>query len=356
MLAAMNRSEILLVTAALLLPAGLHAAPPPAAAPPPPTPELTAHPVAVPGGEGGVGFDDLAFAPALGKVLVPAGRTGNLDLVDPASGEVVAIPGFGSAPAGVQGAHGHGEGTTSADFGRGLLFAVDHSSQKLDVVDPARHEIVASAPLAAGPDYVRWVEREGEVWVTEPGAEQIEIFRLPAGAAPTPVHQGAVSVPGGPESLVIDTARGRAYTNLWTGTTVAIDLGKREPAARWPNGCEGSRGLALDARRGFLFVGCAEGKASVLDLGHGGAVLDTLAHGSGVDIIAFDPARSLLYLPGGRSATMAVLRVSDAGELSLAATAATASGAHCVSVDDRGQAWVCDPGGGRLLRFPSPTS
>lgn len=340
----------LLAAAALLL----AASPRPPSGPPAAPPELTARPVAIPGGEGGVGFDDLGFAPALGKVLVPAGRTGDLDLVDPASREVVAIPGFGSAPEGVRGAHGHGEGTTSADFGRGLLFAVDHGSRKLDVVDPAKRAIVASAPLAGDPDYVRWVEAEGEVWVTEPGAEQIEVFRLGAAGSPTPVRDGAVSVPGGPESLVVDTARGRGYSNLWSGTTVAIDLGKRQVVARWTNGCKGSRGLALDRRRGFLFVGCAEGAASVLDLAHDGAVLDTFAHGSGVDIIAFDAERSRLYLPGGRSATMAVLAVSDAGKLSLAATAATAPEAHCVTVDDRGQAWVCDPQGGRLLRFASP--
>ncbi len=354
----MSRSRTLLaaLSTALVSTSTLLAAPPPQPSTPPPPPELSAQAVAVPGGDGGIGFDDLGFAPALGKILAPAGRTGNLDLIDPATDAVVAIPGFGTAPEGAQGAHGHGEGTTSAAFGRGLLFAVDHGSRKLDVVDPARRAIVASAPLESGPDYVRWVESADEIWVTEPGAEQIEIFRLPAGAEPTPVRAGAISVPGGPESLVIDVPRGRAYTNLWSGTTVAVDLGKREVSARWTNGCKGSRGLDLDAQRGFLFVGCAEGKASVLDLAHDGAVLDTFAHGSGVDIIAFDPARSRLYLPGGRSATMAVLSVSDAGKLSLVATARTALRAHCVTVDDSGRAWVCDPVGGRLLVFSSPGS
>jgi hypothetical protein len=31
-------------------------------------------------------------------------------------------------------------------------------------------------------------------------------------------------VPGGPESLVIDQARRRAFTNLWDGVTVAIEI------------------------------------------------------------------------------------------------------------------------------------
>jgi hypothetical protein len=31
----------------------------------------------LPGGRGGIGFDDLQFASGLGKLLVPAGRPGN---------------------------------------------------------------------------------------------------------------------------------------------------------------------------------------------------------------------------------------------------------------------------------------
>ena len=41
--------------------------------------------IEIPGGSAGIGFDDLRFAPASGRVLVPAGRTGVLALVDPAT-------------------------------------------------------------------------------------------------------------------------------------------------------------------------------------------------------------------------------------------------------------------------------
>jgi hypothetical protein len=39
----------------------------------------------MPGGQAGIGFDDLRFSPELGRVVVPAGRTGRVDLVDPRS-------------------------------------------------------------------------------------------------------------------------------------------------------------------------------------------------------------------------------------------------------------------------------
>ncbi len=56
-----------------------------------------------------------------------------------------------------------------------------------------------------------------------------------------------------------------------------------------------------------------------------------------------------LYLPGGKSETMAILGVTKAGKLSLLSTVKTARAAHCVVADDHHQAWVCDPGQGRLL-------
>src|SRR5512144_1087964 len=77
--------------------------------------------LALPGGEGGIGFDDLTFSPSLHRVLAPAGRTGKLDLIDPKTQKIEAIAGF-SAGADKFGG-GHGEGTTSADAGGGFLFA-----------------------------------------------------------------------------------------------------------------------------------------------------------------------------------------------------------------------------------------
>ena len=304
----------------------------------------------IPGGSGGVRFDDLQYSSVLGKVLLPAGKTGDLDLVDPHTLAVTAISGFSTGSAGK---HRWGEGTTSVDEGAGLLFASDRTSRTVKVIDPASRKIVASAPLASGPDYVRFVAPTREIWVTEPGAEQIEIFRLPEGKAPTPVHEAVISVPGGPESLVIDAQRGVAYTNLWKDQTLAIDLRKRTVVSRWPNGCEGSRGLALDSADGWLFVGCAEGGASVLNVAQGGKVLDHLKAGEGVDIIAYDPSLRHLYVPGARSATLSILGISTAGKLSLLGTFPTEKGCHGVAAVG-GKAFVPDSRGGRLLVIVDP--
>ncbi len=312
---------------------------------------IEAAPLALPDGDRGIGFDDLLFSPALGKVLVPAGRSGRLDLIDPKTLSVDSIAGFTT---GRSFGGGHDEGTTSADAGGGLLFASDRSRKLIAIVDPAKKEIVGSAKLGGGPDYVRWVEPLGEVWVTEPGRKGIEYFKLEAGAKPKLVASGFIPIAGGPESLVVDASRGRAYTHTWASATVAIDLKAHKEVARWPNDCKGSRGIALDAPKGWLFVGCDEGKAVALDITRDGRRLGEATSGKGVDIIAYSPRLSHLYLPGGDSATMAIIAVTPTGELKVLATVPTANDAHCVAADDSGHAYVCDPSKGRLLVVTDP--
>jgi hypothetical protein len=74
-----------------------------------------------------------------------------------------------------------------ADEGRGLLFATDRDAKQLNAVDPKTHFLIGTAPLASGPDYVRYVSPTGEVWVTEPGAARIEVFSLPQRAQRNPL-------------------------------------------------------------------------------------------------------------------------------------------------------------------------
>src|SRR6516165_9024215 len=101
--------------------------------------------IALPGGNAGIGFDDLGFSASLHQVLVPAGRTGTLDLIDPDTKQIASIEGF--AGSGTFGG-GHGEGITSVDEGRGLLFVTDRTARMLDVVDSNTRSIIASTGLA----------------------------------------------------------------------------------------------------------------------------------------------------------------------------------------------------------------
>jgi len=303
--------------------------------------------VALPGGESGIGFDDLRYSSALHRVLVPGGRTGTLDLVDPDTLAVTSISGFGTV-AGYSG--GHDDGPTSVDEGNGVLYVTDRTTGKLDVVDPAAGHVIASVAVGSGPDYVRFVKSTNELWITEPDAAQVEIFTLGPDQTVAPVHAAVVAVANGPESMVVDNTRGRAYAHRWQATTVAIDLRTRAIVAEWQNGCAASRGIALDEARGFLFASCSEGTTSVLDVASGGRILSTLARGSGFDVIGYAPQTGHLYLAGSSCGCLVTLGVSTQGTLSFLGRVNASGSTHCAVADDAGHAWWCDQDQGSVWR------
>ena len=295
--------------------------------------------IELPAGKPGVGFDDLQYSWRLKRVLVPAGRSGNLDLIDPSTGKVATVVTGFSTDKKFDGGHDFGI-TSVADTGS-VLAVTDRSTDEIVLVDGTK--ITKRAKLAGGPDYVRFVRVSNELWVTEPDADQIEVFSADLKSL------AKIAVKGGPESLAISGAI--AYTHLWDGSTVEIDVEKRAITATYKNGCAGSRGIAVDDMRGLVFAGCADGKVTVL---RKGKILAELRPVDGMDIIAYSPTKKHLYLSGSKSADMAIVAVADDGTLKLLGKGAGASGGHCVTTDDAGHAYVCDPRGGRLVVDADP--
>jgi DNA-binding beta-propeller fold protein YncE len=303
--------------------------------------------VDLPSGSTGIGFDDLRYSATLHRVLVPGGRSGNLDLIDPDRLTVTSIGGFSTIG---DFSGGHDDGPTSVDEGKGFLYVTDRTSQTLDIVDPQANAIVSKVPLGSNPDYVRFVAPTNELWVSEPGEGRLEVFSLSDEMPPAMTHAAFIAVANGPESLVIDTRRGKAYTHRWQSSTVVLDLATRAIIAEWPNGCASSRGIALDETRGFLFAACLEGTTSVFDVDHGGAILSSAANGSGFDVIGYNPTLGHLHLAGSACRCLVTLGVSAAGKLSFLERHDAPADTHCATADDVGHAWVCDPKAGALRR------
>ncbi len=67
--------------------------------------------------------------------------------------------------------------------------------------------------------------------------------------------------------------------------------------------------------------------------------------------MAYSQSLRHLYLRGDPGTPIAMLAVSDAGELTLLEQVNATSKGHCMTADDRGNLWVCDWQQGRLLRF-----
>lgn len=303
--------------------------------------------VALPGGPPGIGFDDLRYSPELGAVVAPGGRAGRVYLVDPERESVATVDGLGALP---DYTGDHDDGPTSADVGRGLLFVTDRTTRELLVVDPATRAIASRVPLGASPDYVRYVAKTDEVWVSEPSAARIEIFALD-GAVPR--YVAAIPVENGPESLVVDAARNRVYTHRWQASTVAFDVTTRAKAGEWPNGCASSRGIDVEPEHGWVLTACSEGTVTVVDPTNG-AMLGSARAGSGNDVMGYARGTRHVYVAGFACDCLTVLGLSNAGSLEVLGRFDAPGATHCVTADDRGHAWVCDPDRGALRRVSDP--
>ncbi|MDE2155940.1 MAG: hypothetical protein KGJ32_08645 [Xanthomonadaceae bacterium] len=303
--------------------------------------------IKMPGGVHGIGFDDIGYAQRLDRITIPAGTTGNLVLMDPATHALTVIPDV-SATAKVQSFR---EGTTSAMYAEGYLFASDHDPTEIVTIDPKTHALLGRTQLESGPDYVRYVARTHEIWVTEPGKAQIQVFRLSVDSGPVLTPETVIRVPGGPESLEIDDQRNRAYSNLWKNKTVEIALTTHKVLAEWPNTCKGSNGLAIDEASSHVFVACGEGKVVTLAPAENGKVIASAPAGAGIDIIGYSPKLHHLYVPGARAATLTIFDVAASGALKPVAEYKTAQHAHCVAGDNDGHVFVCDPRAGAILEI-----
>ena len=170
---------------------------------------VKAEAVSLPGGEHGIGFDDIVYAPPIHQVIVPAAQTGRVYLIDPAtkSHESCAV--------------WRGR-TTSADAGDGYVFAVDRTHSAANVIDPKLHKVVASATLEMEPDIVRYVPATHEVWVTEehPQRGQVEILAFSDSGKVRLSRAAAVKVAGGgddPDVLSFDPGLKLPYVSAESG-------------------------------------------------------------------------------------------------------------------------------------------
>lgn len=143
---------------------------------------------------------------------------------------------------------------------------------------------------------------------------------------------------------------GRFYTNLEEiGQTIAIDVKKREVMAKWRS-CDDPSGVAVDSKRGFVFVACGD-HVIVLDTAHEGRTVGSVAAGAGVDNIDYAEETGLLYVAAQDAAQLTVARIDDSGKPAVLAVVPTTKGARSVVAGENGHAYLIDPLGGQILKL-----
>jgi hypothetical protein len=231
----------------------------------------------------------------------------------------------------------------------------DRDADAILVVDPTSGTILSTFALDSNPDYVRYSRATNEIWISEPGDDRIEILSLADDGLLS--HAAFIATSGGPEGLVFDVSRRRAYGHA-SGNIAVIDVDQRKQIDSWPTGCGGSHGIpTVDEARGLVFAGCSNRGGGVMLDADDGREIAGYEVGEGTAILGYSPALGHFYLRGDPGRNVAVLAVCESG-MSLLGTALVSNEGHGMVADDRGNAWVCDreTGGVFRVRDPYPAS
>jgi DNA-binding beta-propeller fold protein YncE len=300
-----------------------------------------------------VSLDYLAIDRARGRVWIPAGETGSVDVLDAATGKMTRVEGFPTEERDMRGQK-RVVGPSSATIGEGFAYVGNRASSEICAVDLDKLVKGACLALPSPPDGLQYVAATKELWASTPRDKSIAVLDASAPDKLAPKTQ--ITLDGAPEGYAIDQARGIFYTNIEDlDKTLVLDARTHKVTATWEPRCgsEGPRGLALDAVKGFLFVACTD-QVKVLDAAHGGSQLSTLAAGGGIDNIDYLDEKAQVFIAAGKNGTLTVARVDDKGALSVVVTAPTAPGTRVVVAGKDGAAYVADGKGGRVLAL-SPT-
>ena len=315
--------------------------------------EVTA--LALPGAPpGGVALDYLAIDRARHRVWVPAGGTGNTDVIDTRTQEIRRVEKFATTEV-----ERHGKkrmvGPSSATVGEGVVYVGNRGDSSVCAVDATALTRRGCVTIPSMPDGLAFIARTKEVWVTTPRDQSICVLDVSAPAAPK--LAGSIKLEGEPEGYAVDDSRGLFYTNLEDkDRTLRIDTATRKVTATWMPACgeDGPRGLAIETKDQLLMVACSD-HVEVLAATMDGRILSKVGTGEGVDNLDYLPEKRLLYVAAAGAATLTVARLDEKGALKPLSVIATAKGARNAVVADDGTAYVADgPEGTILIVRPAP--
>jgi DNA-binding beta-propeller fold protein YncE len=301
----------------------------------------------LPGAPGPILMDYVAYDGGTGRLWVPAGNTGQVNVIETATRRLEAVKGFPTVTR-----NNRTIGPTSATVGEGFVYIGNRADSSVCAVESRSLKLGACVQLEALPDGIAYVSTTKEIWVTAPRDKALIVLDA---SAPVLKVKTKLPLEGQPEGYAVDEKRGILYSNLEDkDLTLGFEVRSRKIISRFEPKCgtAGPRGIVLDEQAGHVFVACTDGVVSLS--ARDGSHLGQAKTGSGVDNIDYLPSRRLLYVASGKTARLMVFRVTTSGSLQAIASAETAPGARVVMVDKQGTAFVPDSAGGQLFMVRSP--
>ena len=267
--------------------------------------------------KGDGGTDYVAAEGATGRVFVSRGT--HMMVVDGATGKVL-----GDIP-NTPGVHGAGIATKS-----GHGFTTNGGDMTVTMFDLKTLAVIKQIKVGDGLDGVMYDEPDNKIILTRHSRPIGMVTALDPETGD--IVGNAELEDNGPEGAAADGAGHIFVNNEGKSTIQVIDVKTWKATASWPLApCEGPTGIAYDKATNRIFSGCS--KNSVVVDASTGKIVATIANGTRVDALGWDPAKKLIYIPNGGEGNVTVVHQDSADKYTTVATVTTFPGAKTITVD-----------------------
>ena len=267
--------------------------------------------------KGDGGTDYVTVEPATGRVFVSRGD--HMMVVEGATGKVLGD--IANTP----GVHGAGI-VTKAGHG----FTTNGGDMTVTMFDLKTLAVIKRIMVGPGLDGIMYDQADDKVILTN--------HSRPIGTL-TAIDPHSGEIVGtaeledtAPEGAAAD-GKGHIFVNNEGKSTIqVIDMKTWKATASWPLApCEGPTGIAYDRTTNRIFSGC--NRNSVVVDAATGKVVATIANGTRVDALGWDPSKKLIYIPNGGEGNVTVVHQDSADKYTVVATVPTFAGAKTITVD-----------------------
>ena len=266
------------------------------------------------GGEGG--WDYLQYDPKTARLFIARGT--HVQVVNPKTGELI-----GDIPD-TPGVHG-----VAIAAGMDKAYASNGRDNSITVFSPSSLKTLTKidTPLGLNPDFIAFDAPSRRVFAFNGKSNNASMID----ASKDRLMQ-TIALAGKPEAAVTD-GLGAVFVNIEDMNSLQrINVRSGKVSATWKlEGCEEPAGLAIDAAKRRLFVGCHNKAMLVVDADNG-KVLATLPIGEGVDAAAFDVEKRLAFSSQG-DGTLTLVHEDSPQKFTLQQTVQTQRGARTMALN-----------------------
>jgi DNA-binding beta-propeller fold protein YncE len=269
--------------------------------------------------KGDGGTDYVAVEAATGRVFVSRGT--HMMVVEGATAKVL-----GDIP-NTPGVHGAGIATKA-----GHGFTTNGGDETVTMFDLKTLAVIRQIKVGPGLDGIMYDEPDDKIILTN---HSRPIGTLTALDPKTGDIVATVELEDtAPEGAAAD-GKGHIFVNNESKNTIqVVDVKTWKATASWPLApCEGPTGIAYDRKTNRIFSGC--NKTSVVVDASSGKIVATIANGTRVDALGWDPSKKLIYIPNGGEGNVTVVHQDAADKYTIVATVPTFAGAKTIAADPR---------------------